>query len=65
MQEEIMQEEITTKAAKCPKCGKYHLIASIDDLDKSSLRDFAKFMRNGFEIINVSTQNAKDNFGYC
>lgn len=58
-------DEITTKAAKCPKCGKFHMIAQIKSLDKNDLKEFAKLMKQGFEIINVTTQSAKDNFGFC
>jgi ssDNA-binding Zn-finger/Zn-ribbon topoisomerase 1 len=56
---------ITTKAAKCPKCGKYHMIALIKRLDKNDLREFNKLMKKGFDIIHVTTQQARDNFGFC
>lgn len=57
----------TTKAAKCPDCGKYHLIASIEYFDarRDVREDFAELMVDGFEIIETTTQDAKDNFGFC
>jgi hypothetical protein len=60
-------EEISTKAAKCPTCGKYHLIAAIGtfNTDKDTQKQFIKFMKKGFQIIEVTRQDAVDNFGYC
>ena len=60
-------EEITTKAALCPKCGKYHLIASLEQFNSNieTRKEFAKLLIDKFEVIYVTTQNAKDNFGYC
>ena len=59
--------ELTTKAAKCPKCQKYHLIASLNSFhsDKEVRKDFAEMMIEGFNIIEVTTQQARDGFGYC
>lgn len=59
--------EKTTKAAKCPKCGQYHLIASIESFnrDKGTRKEFSEMMNDGFEIIEVSTKDARNNFGYC
>lgn len=62
-----MTTEITTKAARCPKCKKYHLIASIEsfDRDKDTRKNFAKMAMDGFEILNTTTADAKENFDYC
>lgn len=60
-------EPLTTKAAVCPNCSKYHLITTIDNFKNNvdTRRDFAEMMIDGFEIIEVTTQQAKNNFGYC
>lgn len=60
-------KKITTKAAKCNKCGKYHLIASIElfESDQSTRKDFAHMAAAGFQIIDVTTRDARDNFGGC
>lgn len=63
----MAREGITTKAAKCPNCGKYHQISCIDlfKTDKETRESFAQFMIDGFDIIEVTTEDAKQNFGYC
>lgn len=63
----MKQAEITTKAAKCPKCGNFHLIASIEGFKdcKDTRKDFAEYAMEGFQILDVTTQEAKDRFGYC
>ena len=60
-------EDKTTKAAKCPSCGVYSLVASIQKYNKKKgvRKDFAEMLVDGFEIIEVSTEDAKKNFGYC
>lgn len=60
-------EQITTKAAVCPKCKKYHYIASIEKFNqhKDVRQGFADLLIHSFDIIEVPTQDAKDNFGYC
>ena len=57
----------TTKAAKCPKCKNYHFICSIErfESDKDIQKEFSYYMKDGFEIISVTTEDAKKNFGYC
>lgn len=58
---------LTTKAAICPKCKKYHLIASIETFNssKSTKKEFVKLLNEGFLIIETTTEDAKSNFGYC
>ena len=58
---------ITTKAARCPECGQFHLIASIDAYNsrKEVREDFAELLVDNFDIVEVTTDEAKANFGYC
>ena len=60
-------EQLTTKAAVCPKCKKYHLIAAIERFEssKETRKDFAKLVVHGFSVIDVTTADARENFGYC
>lgn len=62
-----LSKPITAKAALCPKCGKYHLIASLQAFksNKDTRKSFGKYMKRGFEIVNVSTEQAKARFGAC
>lgn len=62
-----MNKGITTKAALCPNCNQFHLICSIDLFmeDKETREDFAQYVIDGFQIINVTTQEAKARFGSC
>ncbi len=56
---------ITTKAAVCPNCKKYHLIASVASFEASreTREDFATMMIDGYSIIETTTHDAKKNFG--
>jgi hypothetical protein len=58
-------EEKTILVSVCPKCGKYHLIASIKHLTEGDLRAFTKLAKKGFKTQSTTRQDAKDNFGYC
>ena len=55
---------ITTVAARCPNCKKYHQIASIGgyDADAGCRREYGKLLAKGYDVIRVTTQDAKDNF---
>lgn len=57
---------ITTKAAKCPQCSKYHFIATLEAFKRKEVReDFAKLLVDGFEVIETTTQDARNRFGFC
>lgn len=62
-----MNTEITTKAALCPDCNNFHLIASIElfKTSKGTRKEFSQYVFEGFEVINVTTQEATKRFGYC
>lgn len=62
-----MSNKITTKAAVCPNCNQFHLICSIEKYkeNKDVREDFAEFLVDGFDIIEVSTKEAKERFGFC
>jgi len=55
----------TTKAAKCPNCGKYHALVESelydDDLETKSEFDKAARLR-GYKVVDTTTKDAKDNF---
>ena len=59
-----MSDPITTKAAKCPICKGYHLIGSIKSFKehKETRKEFTECMDVGYEILEVTTENAKSNF---
>lgn len=59
--------ENTTKAAKCPSCEQYHLISCIDlfRTNKKTRMNFAELLIDGFDIIETTTEDAINNFGYC
>ena len=61
------ETEITTKAAKCPKCDKYHLICCIElfSEDEEVQKEFQGYMKDGFDIVSVTTDDAKSNYGSC
>ena len=55
----------TTKAAQCPKCGKYHALVEIDfyDADRETKREFDNAARlRGYKVVDTTTKDAKDNF---
>lgn len=55
-----------TRAAKCPECGKFHLIAGVETLkNEETKQEFMEMILEGFEIIAVTRQEAIDNFGFC
>jgi len=58
---------ISTKAAKCPNCNKYHMIAKMERFrkDKETQKEFTQLFKKGFEILNTTTEDARENFGFC
>lgn len=54
-----MSENPTVKIAKCPKCGNPVKLAVSTSIDKSLLKEFAKLMGEGCEIVNISLADAR------
>ena len=55
----------TTKAAQCPKCGKYHALIAIEMCNKyrkAERKFYSDAMARGFEVVDTTTKDAKDNF---
>jgi len=55
----------TTKAAQCPKCGKYHALVESEfyDDDLETKREFDKAARlRGYKVVDTTTNDAKDNW---
>ena len=62
-----MQETslLTTKDAQCPKCGKYHALIAIEMCNKyrkAERKFYSDAMARGFEVVDTTTKDAKDNF---
>ena len=55
----------TTKAAKCPLCGKYHNLVEIElyNTDIETKREFDKAIsKRGYTVVNTTTNDAQTNF---